>query len=376
MTDSGANTGQKELRVLLVEPYFGGSHRVFLQGLRNALGHDFVELTLPPRKWKMRMQLAAPWMAARTLELIEATGSFDCALCSSLLDAATYRSLLCKAGVRLPLGVYFHENQFAYPNQVPDPQTYQFSALNFTSALAADALAFNSGYNLNTFLTGVEHYLGKAVDMDVTDRLGELRRKSTILYPGMEYSSMDPAPGRPGKESPVIVWNHRWEHDKDPDTFFQALYELSDAGVDFRLIVLGRSFARRPRVFAEAARRLRDHIIHFGYVEDRTAYLSLLKRGTLVVSTALHEFFGMAVLEAVRCGCRPLVPDGLAYREIFPGSCRYSAGTLVKALGQVLGAHDPLSLEEIFGLTEPYGWPRMARAYVDWFADLSDTATV
>jgi glycosyltransferase involved in cell wall biosynthesis len=36
-----------------------------------------------------------------------------------------------------------------------------------------------------------------------------------------------------------IVWNHRWEWDKGPDQLFNALYNLKDAGLDFRLSVLG-----------------------------------------------------------------------------------------------------------------------------------------
>ncbi len=105
------------------------------------------------------------------------------------------------------------------------------------------------------------------------------------------------------------------------------LAELSDEGLEFSLIVLGQNFSRRPKVFALAEEKLRRHIVHFGYAGSEQDYIRLLRLGDIVVSTARHEFFGLAVLEAVRCGCRPLVPDGLAYRELyayqpFPGHAR------------------------------------------------------
>ncbi len=356
--------------ILLLEPYYGGSHRAFLTGLQKHLPYRFTLVSLPARKWKMRMQLAAPWMAEEIIKLVVQGKSFDAILCSTFIDMATLRVILFQNGVNIPLAVYFHENQFAYPNQLAESALYQFSALNFTSALAADAVAFNSTYNLETFLEGVEGYLKKAIDMDVSSWIEELRKKSVVLYPGIDFENF----GLPGSidkdEVPVIVWNHRWEHDKDPETFFRTLMSMSLKGVNFRLIVLGQHFSHCPDIFDTAREELKDHIIHFGYVPNRREYIQLLHKGDIIVSTAIHEFFGMAVLEAVRCGCRPLVPDRLSYRELFLEEFRYGEGELAEAMTSLVTVPHPLKRGELKRLAEPYSWQNMTSNYQEWLEKL------
>ncbi len=55
-------------------------------------------------------------------------------------------------------------------------------------------------------------------------------------------------------------------------------------------------------------------------------YGTWLARGAIAVSSALHEFQGLAMLEATAAGATPLVPDALAYREQYPDACRYPPG--------------------------------------------------
>ena len=59
-----------------------------------------------------------------------------------------------------------------------------------------------------------------------------------------------------------------------------------------------------------------------------------------MLSTTLHEFQGLAVLEAVASGCIPLVPDRLAYPEFIPDDCRYpSYPDDAESEGQAIAAH-------------------------------------
>lgn len=361
-------TSEKK-HILVLEPYFGGSHKSFLDGLQVHLPFHFTLVTLPARKWKMRMQLAAPWMAERVTSLIQAGKYFDAILCSTFIDAATLRTMLYREQISLPLMIYFHENQFAYPNQIIDTGIYQFAALNFSSALAADRIAFNSRYNYDTFFQGIQAYLKKAVDMDVRHFADTVKEKSAILHPGIEECWIDEGSQHVRKSVPVIIWNHRWEHDKDPDTFFHALIALSDLGVDFQLIVLGKRFERCPEVFALAREKLRKHIIHFGFAKDRLHYRKLLMKGDIVVSTAQHEFFGLAVLEAVSCGCCPLVPDRLSYKELFPPVFRYEEGRFQESLHKLLDKNI-FNKQDMVSLASPHYWSNLVSGYMRWFSSL------
>ena len=121
----------------------------------------------------------------------------------------------------------------------------------------------------------------------------------------------------------TIVWNHRWEYDKAPERMFAALLKLQEDGVDFRVHVIGQQFREQPPVFAEMRPLLESHIGEWGMVEPDTEYQKLLQQSHVVLSTTLHEFQGLAVLEAVAAGCVPLVPDRLAYPEFIADDYRY-----------------------------------------------------
>ncbi|MDQ6979404.1 MAG: glycosyltransferase [Mariprofundaceae bacterium] len=122
-----------------------------------------------------------------------------------------------------------------------------------------------------------------------------------------------------------IVWNHRWEYDKAPERFFAALQLLQARGLDFRLHLLGQRFRQVPPVFDAMQARFATQALHWGPIEAHGDYLNTLRHSDVVVSSALHDFQGIAVLEATVCGCIPVVPDRLAYRELFPAHCRYAS---------------------------------------------------
>jgi glycosyltransferase involved in cell wall biosynthesis len=95
-----------------------------------------------------------------------------------------------------------------------------------------------------------------------------------------------------------ILWNHRWEYDKRPDLFFEAVLELAEADIPFSISVVGESFDRCPEVFEEAKGKLGDRVRHWGFMESRDRYFELLCEADVVVSTTDHEFLGLSIIEA------------------------------------------------------------------------------
>jgi len=355
------------MNILVLEPYYGGSHKAFLSGLIRHLPYAFDLLTLPAHSWKWRMRLAAPHFAGvLATDPRYKAKTFDRILCPSLVDVAALRGLLPPHLRTVPLLTYFHENQFAYPIQVSEARDVHFGLTNLTTALASDSLAFNSQYNLDSFLAGCKELLAKMPDMSLPGYEEAIRAKATILHPGLDFSEIDACPeerqtGRPS----VLVWNHRWEHDKNPELFFNTLYGLAEQGVPVGLVVLGESFRNQPPVFAQARERLAQHIVHFGYAADRQEYCRLLCQGDVVVSTANHEFYGMAVLEAVRAGCRPLVPDRLSYRELFAPEFRYEDVDFAQRLLAAIKA-GRLAVDAAEALTRCFAWSTLTESYQRW----------
>lgn len=353
------------LKILILEPYHGGSHKSFLSGLEK-LPFQFELLTLPARKWKWRMRLSAPYYADKLRELDR---KFDLIICSTFVDVASFRGLAPQWVREVPLLTYFHENQFEYPTQVDNERDMHFALTNMTTALASDSLAFNSAYNLETFLEGIDKLLKLSYDMKLKNAPDLIRERSRILAPGIDFAAIDAAKRPEHDGPPVVVWNHRWEHDKNPEVFFDALLKLGREGVDFRLVVLGESFREHPPIFDDALKKLSDRVLYSGYAESRDDYGEWLKQGDIIVSTTRHEFFGMAVIEAVRAGCRPLLPGRLSYPELFPGEFLYAEEDFVSSLKECILTGKRLSNERALELTSAFSWDALLPAYKSWIMD-------
>ncbi|MFN2278830.1 MAG: glycosyltransferase, partial [Candidatus Promineifilaceae bacterium] len=116
---------------------------------------------------------------------------------------------------------------------------------------------------------------------------------------------------------PLILWNQRWEYDKNPDTFFAALDVLAREAIPFRVAICGQQFGRQPPAFESGINHLGERVHHAGFADPLT-YARLLWESDVVVSTAHHEFFGIGILEAIYANSFPVLPARLSYPELIP----------------------------------------------------------
>ena len=99
----------------------------------------------------------------------------------------------------------------------------------------------------------------------------------------------------------------------------------------------------------------------------------------MVVSCAVQEFFGISVIEAMYCGCMPILPRRLSYPELLPaalhGRCLYDdhAG-LVAQLAAAIDDLPNLPRNTVRGVAARYDWQALAPAYDALFEQIAGLA--
>lgn len=366
------------MRVLVLSAYDAPSHRYWREGLATYCDADeFTHLTLPPRHFNWRIRgnsLSWAFGAADALR-----GEYDLLLATSQVDLSALRGFVPELAA-LPSLVYFHENQFAYPvggaAARVEPQI-----VNLYTALCADRLLFNSQWNLDSFLAGLEALLARLPDHVPPGLPQLLARRAEVLPVPVELAGM---PQRSPGEVIDVVWNHRWEYDKGPEILLAAVEACIDQALPLRFHILGQQFRRRPDAFDQLARLFEKHptfLGHWGHVTRRDEYLALLASSAVVLSTALHEFQGLAVLEGIAHGCLPLVPNRLSYPEFVPAALRYASTPADSAAeGRAIAAGlSELTRSARDGNWQPppdvaaYGWAQLGPRYRELMSSCAGT---
>jgi glycosyltransferase involved in cell wall biosynthesis len=294
----------------------------------------------------------------------ESGKTYDLIIATDLMDVAVFRALL-GAG-QPPVVTYFHENQICYPISPDDTdlsagRDLHYGFINYTTALASDRIFFNSDYHREAFLGALPGFLDRYPDHQNRETIDQIAAKAATLPLGLDLAAFDqfrPHEPMPAERPPLLLWNHRWEYDKDPEAFFELLYGLEDRSIEFEVVLLGERGRSEPAVLVEARQRLGERIVHNGPVTDFGEYASWLWRADILPVTSNQDFFGGSVVEALYCGCHPILPRRLAYPEHLddPAAFYDSPGESLDKLARLIRSGE---------WREPYRGRETVRCY-DW----------
>jgi len=354
------------VRVALVEPYYGGSHRAWADGYLANSANDVTLVSHPARFWKWHMHGAHLTLATDLAEVFEAAP--DVVLASSMMNVASFAGAARHTIGDAPIAVYFHESQFAYPLSPLDRPDQTYPMVNWSSAAAADLAIFNSEFHRTLFFEEAERFLRQFPDRRHGHMAANVRDRSMVLPVGVDLERIGIPVVRVDRP-PLILWNQRWEHDKGPDEFVVLIEALLAEGFDFDVAVVGEQFVSAPESFDRLPELLGDRLVAFGFVPD-DEYIGLVRRADIVVSTADHEFFGIAIVEAMAAAAFPVLPNGLVYPERIPeryrARCLYDdAGTLMSCVRWAL--EHPMQAagvaKDLAATVAKYDWSVVASAY-------------
>lgn len=313
----------RSLDVWLLNPYSTGSHKAWAEGYAAHSVHRVRILAMQGYFWKWRLHGAALELAGQAAALLGEGERPDVLVATSMTNVPAFLALRRRDLGGVPVLLYMHENQLTYPVLPGSKRDLTYGMMQHLSMLAADAVRFNSAYHMRSWFDELPRLLKHFPDYTHLESIGTARAKCAVLPVGCDLRRLDkyrPPDPQPSEVSstPLILWNQRWEYDKDPETMLRALYALADEGMPFRVALAGESFRMQPAEFEAARERLGARLVHYGYAESEAEYARLLWSADVVLSTAIHEFFGVSVAEALYCGARPVLPRRLSYPELLP----------------------------------------------------------
>jgi glycosyltransferase involved in cell wall biosynthesis len=369
------------MHILYIEPYYAQSHQQWIESYQHYSQHTVDILHISGRKWKWRIHGGAITLA---YDFLNCAKKPDLILCSDMLNLPVFQSICQDKTKDIPVVMYFHENQISYPwspndNDIELNRDFHYYFINYTSSLVSCWNLFNSQYHKCDYFSGLRKYLKKMPDYRNEHTVNEISNKSSVLYLGCDLKKFDlPDKKSPDNKRPIILWNHRWEFDKNPELFFDTVIRLKKDGVEFSLVVLGEKFRFVPDIFSDAVEILRDEIIHIGYCESFHEYRDWLWKADIIPVTSIQDFFGISIVEAVYCHTLPLLPKRLSYVELFEESdnpdlfYENDKDLYRKLKNSILNVDTARGrAEEVARLIKKYDWTEMVAEYDCKFSELS-----
>ncbi len=297
--------------ILIIDSFFTGSHKYWGSQMKNLLPFEVELLTLSGKYWKWRMEGGAIELAEKFKKLSKKP---DLIIATDMVNLPLFYAYAGITKDEIPCIIYFHENQFAYPESEFDTdkknnRDNHYGFINITSALFANYVTFNSDFNRKSFYEGATKLIKKLPDNSLVKSFNNI--KSKVIYSAIDKISPR---NKPQSNVPIILWNHRWEFDKNPNMFIEGLEYLQAKNIDFKLIILGKG-TEEEKVKKLILSKFTKETLHCGFAKTKEEYYDLIAQATHLPVTSKHDFFGLSVAEAMNQGVFAILPNHQAYPE-------------------------------------------------------------
>ncbi len=258
--------------------------------------------------------------------------------------------------------MYWHENQFEYPNK----KAHYIGFKELQNFISSDVNIFNSNFHRDDFYKKAKKELKKFNLNDLYVVLEKKYNSSFIVYPGFDMKNIDNqlstcrddgiasslhqdgiasfgnlsqgnlsqgnlsqgnlSQGNLSQgnalavreENKIILWNHRWSKDKDYFMFFSMMRNLKKNGYKFKLNIFGETVLANNDDFIYFKKQMGDYINKFGFLSSKLEYYKEVSKSDIVISTAIEENFGISIVESMYLGATPILPNRLSYPELIP----------------------------------------------------------
>ena len=356
-----------DLDIWILDPFHAGSHAAWSQGLARALereGHRVTLNTLPGRHWKWRMHGAAATWAP----LMANHAAPDVVVTTDMCDVAQLRGLMPRSWNQVRVVTMFHENQLTFPWSPDDPDAENgrdntYAYLNISSCLASDRVWFNSSHHREAFLDAAEEWMKRMPRPHLPELARRLREKSEVRHLGLNFATWRlpeaSSTGLNEVDVPLVLWNHRWSWDKGTDAWMAFVNEVMDRDLPAQFVVLGASFGRQPEGWEAMRERMGSRCLHWGYADSQDDYQTWLWRAHLAPIHPHQEYFGLSVVEAMRCRTLPWVPCSHAYTDTMPQGHRFMpASSWADGIQKQVWKTWPLGLDRYEQHALTFDWDR------------------
>ena len=348
--------------VVLLEPWFEGSHAQWCIGWQRASRHNVSVLVGPKGGWRRSLRSGAVFFSN---QLQKSYPAVDVIVASTPIDLAGVIGCSNTSIRSKPFILYMHESQFGYPHGLKGPPADHLLATDFNAIKASTRTLVASDYHREVLKKALPEFADGLFPGNASEAMAGFNIDTLPI--GVDLVE----PRRSDASGPHrILWNHRWAADKEPAKFVNAITRLARKNYDFEVIAIGPVERSGSAQFLKLKKLLGPKLVTSGE-QSRNSYVKQLQAADIVVSTSRHEFFGVSVVEAISAGVRPLLPNRLSYPELVPhhlrdfflysGDIYDSLAPLLVATRSELHAHRDALIQHV----ESFNWTSLVHDYDD-----------